>query len=115
MKATVLSGPAKRSIWSVHRIVVLALAVTVVGLSSFVWFHSSVGYAQPGSIIAGADLRADMILILWLLAGAFTVAGSLVIAAAGRFTAKKRIVLPAAYAVAAAAVPLALIVVDRYV
>jgi len=43
-----------------HVIVLGVLAAVAVALSLIVWFDATAGYADKDSIIAGADLRADI-------------------------------------------------------
>lgn len=77
MVAAEATGPAR--IGS-HKYVLAVLGILAVGLSLLVWFHPTFGFASEGSVIAGADLRADLIRLLWWIAVAFALGSTLVLA-----------------------------------
>ena len=62
-----------------HKYVLAALGILAVGLSLLVWFHPSFGYAS-GGVLAGADLRVDLIRLVWWLAVAFAAGSTLILA-----------------------------------
>ena len=98
-----------------HLLVLIVLAVVAASLSALVWFSSTIGYAQPGSIIAGADLRGSIILILWSLVAVLALTSTAVIAIAGMLSERRLVPLAAAYVIGLGVLPLAMIVIDKYV
>ena len=79
MVAAEATGPSRIG---PHKYVLLAIGILAAGLSLLVWFHPSVGFASEGSVIAGADLRADIIRLVWWIAVAFGGGSTLVLALA---------------------------------
>ncbi|SRR5258706_8420729 len=63
-----------------HGWVVGALVAIATVLSLLLWFHPTLGFAQ-GGILDGADLRSDLIQLLWWAVAAITVGSTLVLAA----------------------------------
>src|SRR5688500_18630992 len=62
-----------------HFLVLGLLGLAAAALSIFVWFDATAGYAQDG-VIAGADLRSDMIQIVWWELVGFAIASTAVYA-----------------------------------
>jgi hypothetical protein len=114
MNAAVLSGSPTRSIGSLHGVVLAALALLGLGLTFLVWLHPTLGYAEPGSVIAGADLRADLTVILWSMLGTFAVVSTLGMALLRRATERRAVVVLVGYGAAAAILPLAMLVLDKF-
>lgn len=110
-----MSSPPTSPFWSTHRIVLAALAAAAAVLTFVLWFHPTAGYADQGSIIAGADLRGSLTLILWSALFVFAAISSGVIAFASRYTSRRPVLLGAGYVVAAATMPLFGIVIDKFV
>jgi hypothetical protein len=98
--------------WTRHLAVLAGLAALSITLSLVVWFHSTLGYAH-GGFLDGADLRGDLIQLLWWSVLAFAAASSAMIAVLPpRVGATLRYTL--AYGAGAGAVGLALPILDRF-
>lgn len=102
-----------RSPRSSHHLVLAALALAALALTALLWFHPTAGYAAEGSILAGADLRASLIVILWSALAVFAAVSTLVITLAARITPRRFAQLLAGYAAAVASMPLFAIVIDK--
>jgi hypothetical protein len=103
------------STWKWHRRALGAVALVALGLTAVVWLVPSVGFAEPGSIIAGADLRPSLTAILWILFAVVAGLTSAVVALGVRSQARPQLILPVAYGVALVGVPIAFKLLDRYV
>jgi hypothetical protein len=63
-----------------HKIVLAALAALALALSALVWFHPTLGFASRDSVIAGADLRGDIVRLLWWLFASFALVSTAIVA-----------------------------------
>ena len=114
MKAAVLSGTPTRSAWNVHYIVLGVVAFAAAALTSALWLHPTMGYAQ-GGILDGADLRGSLTQILWIEYAVFAAVSTLGIVISSRFTERRLVQLLPSYALAIGALPLAMLAIDKYI
>src|SRR5678816_1950232 len=103
-----------RSSLRAHGIVLGVFAAIASVLTAVLWLHPTLGFAQPGSIIAGADLRSSMAQILWILFAVIAVVSTLVLIVATRWIRRRLVAAILAYVIAFAVLPLAITVLDHY-
>jgi len=94
----------------VHTYVVRAALLLAAALSALIWFHPTVGYAKGGAI-DGADLRGGLLLILWLVTGAFVLCASLTV----RLTKGRPVQVVLAYIAGIAAAIAILPLIDKFI
>jgi hypothetical protein len=98
--------------WNRHLIVLAVLAGLAAAISLLLWLHPTLGYMR-GGYLDGADLRSDLIQLLWWSALAFGAAST---ATLGWFSSRLRgrIRHAITYGAGALAVALILPILDRY-
>src|SRR5262249_10201731 len=94
-----------RSLWGLHRALVVALAVLTAGLTLLIVLHPTLGFAN-GGVLDGADLRSSLVVILWSCLAAGVFVATVGVAIGARVSSRRAPVLLAAYAVAIALEPL---------
>jgi hypothetical protein len=114
MKAAVLSGSPTRTAWNVHTIVLGVVALAAAALTTALWVHPTMGYAQ-GGFMSGMDLRGSLTQILWIQFGVFAAVSTLGIAVGRRLTDRRLVPMLASYALAIGALFPAMIVIDKFI
>ena len=104
-----------KSSWGIHGLALAVLAVLAIGLTLLTWFHPTLGYAEKGSVIAGADLRSDLIKILWTCYAVLAAVSTLVLTIASRFTTQRLAPMLGAYALGLASLFPAMMILDHFI
>ncbi len=106
--------PHRDSLWRAHGLTLAFITAAALILSAVLWLHPSAGYANADSIIAGADLRADLIALLWIALAVVASVSSLVVGVGGRFTRRATALVPAGLVTGALVVVAIAPLLDRY-
>jgi hypothetical protein len=100
-------------IWKNQLYILISFAIALIGFSLLVWLHPKLGYAPSDSIIAGADLRIELIQIVWIWFGILSISSSIILKIATRFS-KRWPIWIIAYGIGLVTIILALPLIDRY-
>lgn len=102
--STLLKGMQRT--WKKQFYILSILAVLLVGLCLFIWFHPTAGYGF-------GDLRSDMIQILWICFAIVGVISSIILIVSSKFI-RSWLIWIVAYVFGLIAVVLLLPIIDKY-
>lgn len=100
-------------IWKIH-IKAISVLTAIVSVSSLlIWLHPTFGYASVDSIIMRADLRSDLIQIIWICFAVVSISSSIILKVCDRFIMRWPIWL-LTYIISAMIAILAFPLIDKY-